>query len=124
MQAISARYVLAYSGLLALLFVLSCAGGMTGSVLLWFGLEELAKAGEAEPAPAVPVYPREEFTRLVRDRTGQEVIYAVGRPDSTSKDSDVEYWHYRRRTRDPITDRIDTDAQVVFRDGKVREVTY
>jgi hypothetical protein len=57
-------------------------------------------------------------------KTPREVIEAVGEPDRTSADSDTQYWHFRGRTRDPVTSHIDTDVQVVFRDGKVTSVNY
>ena len=48
-----------------------------------------------------------------------EVIAAVGKPDETSVDNDATYWHFKKRTRDPLTGDRDTDVQVVIKHGKV-----
>jgi hypothetical protein len=67
---------------------------------------------------------RTEFNSKVVGRTEDEVFRDVGPPDFTSKDSEALYWHYRKRTTDPVTGAADTDAQVVFRDGKAVRVNY
>lgn len=82
-------------------------------------------AGRSTPTPpGPPVYSRPEFTRLVMGKPEDEVIQAVGRPDETSDDRDARYWHFKNRTRDPITGEEDTDVQVVIKGGKVADVNY
>ncbi|QEH31810.1 hypothetical protein OJF2_02750 [Aquisphaera giovannonii] len=78
-----------------------------------------------EPAgPARPVFPREEFTRRVMGKSEDEVVAAVGRPDVTSEDNGARYWHFKKRTRDPVTQDEDTDVQVVIKEGKVTNINF
>lgn len=104
-------------------FLSLLAGGVAGGALVWSQAGPDASGGAAEPTEIV-VYDREDFRRLLQGKTPAEVREAVGTPDRTSEDSDTAYWHYRRRTRDPIADRLDGDAQVVFREGRVVSVSY
>jgi len=76
--------------------------------------------GRHEP----PAYTRAEFTALIMGKTTQEVLEVLGEPARRSQDSEAEYWHYRQRTRDPLTDRTDILVQVVFYDGRVLHVNY
>jgi hypothetical protein len=85
----------------------------------WF---EPARAAERESEPAT--YTRQEFTDLVRERSRDEVVRVLGKPDRTSQDEEAEYWHYRDRTRDPLTGRTDSSAQLVIRRGRVEVVNY
>jgi hypothetical protein len=80
--------------------------------------------GPADEEGGLLVYSREEFTELIRGRTPDEVREALGTPAKTSEDPEAEYWHYRNRTRDPITERLDSDVQIVFRKGRVEDITY
>jgi hypothetical protein len=70
------------------------------------------------------VLTRPEFSRQVMGRSEKEVVEAVGRPDETSEDAQTHYWHFKRRTRDPLTKERDLDVQVVFKSGKVTSVNY
>jgi hypothetical protein len=70
------------------------------------------------------IYARGEFSPLVMDKTEEEVYQTMGKPDTTSQDSDAHYWHYRNCTRDPVSKQADTDVQLVFRKGKVAAVNY
>ena len=76
------------------------------------------------PPPPPPVYSRPEFSRLVLGKSEAEVIEAVGRPDETSEDDDARYWHFKKRTLDPLTQEKDTDVQVVIKGGKVASINY
>jgi hypothetical protein len=80
------------------------------------------------PPPERPAQPqllsRSEFIDKVMNKTDDEVYQAAGPPDFTSKDSDAQYWHYRKRTKDPVTGVTDMDAQVVFRHGRAAAVNY
>ena len=83
------------------------------------------RAGQSQsPPPPSPVYSRPEFSRLVLGKSEAEVIEAVGRPDETSEDDDARYWHFKKRTLDPLTQEKDTDVQVVIKDGKVADINY
>ncbi|HLJ97032.1 MAG TPA: hypothetical protein VKU02_27960 [Gemmataceae bacterium] len=67
---------------------------------------------------------RHEFEERIMGKTTEEVLHAVGRPNTTSQEKNVQYWHYANRTKDPLTGKSDSDAQVVFEDGHVRTVNY
>lgn len=73
--------------------------------------------------PAKRVYTREEFRELVEGKSEAGVLEAVGRPDDTSDLGSVRFWHYHRTTRDTITGKIDSIAQVEFR-RNVASVNY
>ena len=89
------------------------------SVSGWF------RGGDPPPAEAeVTVYTRGEFTSMVMGKSEVEVLDHLGKPDRTATDSDARYWHYKGRTKDPVSGETDTDAQLVFRDGRVTAVTY
>ena len=83
-----------------------------------------ARKSQSPPLPPPPVYSRPEFSRLVLGRSEAEVIKAVGRPDETSEDDDARYWHFKKRTLDPLTQEKDTDVQVVIKAGRVVEINY
>jgi hypothetical protein len=83
-----------------------------------------ARKSQSPPLPPPPVYSRPEFSRLVLGRSEAEVIEAVGRPDETSEDDDARYWHFKKRTLDPLTREKDTDVQVVIKGGKVVNINY
>jgi hypothetical protein len=112
------RWTFALIGfILGTLFGLALAGGAYVAVS-----RALRPAPPASPPN--PVFAREEFTRRVMGKTEDEVISAVGRPDETSDDNDARYWHFKKRTRDPLTQAEDTDVQVVIKQGKVANVNY
>jgi hypothetical protein len=60
----------------------------------------------------------------VLGKSEEEVIDAVGRPDETSEDDDARYWHFKKRTLDPLTQEKDADVQVVIKGGKVASINY
>jgi outer membrane protein assembly factor BamE (lipoprotein component of BamABCDE complex) len=70
------------------------------------------------------VYTRDEFKQLILGKTEDEVLQALGKPRSTSQKENVQYWHYANRTMDPLTKKIDSDAQVVLENGRVRAINY
>ena len=82
------------------------------------------RARQSQSPPPPPVYSRPEFSRLVMGKSEAEVIEAVGRPDETSEDDDARYWHFKKRTLDPLTQEKDTDVQVVIKGGKVASINY
>lgn len=91
---------------------------------LYFGLSSFRGPPSGPEGAGRPVYPRPEFDRLVMGKAEAEVVKAVGRPDSTSEDEATQFWHYKRRVRDPVTDALDTDVQVVIEGGKVVGINY
>ena len=83
-----------------------------------------ARQSQSPPPHPHPVYSRPEFSRRVLGKSEAEVIEVVGRPDETSEDDDARYWHFKKRTLDPVTQEKDTDVQVVIKDGKVADINY
>lgn len=84
-----------------------------------------ARSGETT-AGADSVMTREQFRTAVMGKTAEQVIAAVGRPESTSDYSTVSAWYYEKKTKDPITGKIDISAQVLFdkETGRVRSVSF
>ncbi len=80
--------------------------------------------GGRSPSPGPTVFTRPEFSKLVMGKSEDQVIQTVGRPDETTEDNDSRYWHFKNRTRDPLTGEEDTDVQVVLKGGKVAEINY
>src|SRR5436309_2829919 len=85
--------------------VFALGAGLLLGIGLMGGLQRTAP----DQGPEHPVYTRDEFTGLVKGKTPQEVRKTMGDPAKTSVDPEAEYWHYRRCTRDPLTDRLDED---------------
>ena len=83
-----------------------------------------AKAAEAKAARLRGLYSRTAFRNLILGATPSEVLAAVGKPESTVDQTRVQYWFYRERTKDIVTDNIDSSATVEFRNGVVENVTY
>lgn len=88
----------------------------------------LAGCQDRPPEPAKPaaptVYDREEFRKMVTGLTPDELIRAVGRPDSTTDLGTSQTWVYNGRTRDPVTGKVDLFAYLTIRGGKVAEVFF
>lgn len=103
--------------ILGTLFGLAVAGGAYVAV---------SRALRPPPpaSPPEPVFTRPEFTRRVMGKTESEVVAAVGKPDETTEDNSARYWHYKKRTQDPLTQEKDTDVQVVIKQGKVSNINY
>lgn len=80
----------------------------------------------ASPA-AKKTYSRDEFTKLVMGKTGDEVIKRLGRPDTTQENAstpDSPTWFYHDITIDPVSGKTDYAAQLIFDRGKVVNVNY
>jgi hypothetical protein len=75
---------------------------------------------------AKPVYARDEFEHMIVGMDENQVFESVGPPDRTASDthSKTWFWHYLKRTRDPVTQKLDSDAQVVFEEGRVVKISY
>jgi hypothetical protein len=57
-------------------------------------------------------------------KSEDEVLRDVGKPYTTSAANGVRYWHYVERTWDPLTKAIDSDVQVILKEGRVCAVNY
>jgi hypothetical protein len=79
---------------------------------------------QGDEAHANHVYTRQQFEALIMSKTEEDVLRAVGKPHTTSRGKDVQYWHYANLTMDPLTKKRDSDAQVVFENGNVRAINY
>jgi hypothetical protein len=98
--------------------------GSALTIALVVGMYFAVAAYHRPPPETAPVFTRTEFTKKVLGKSESEVIQAVGKPDDTSEDSNSRYWHFKRRTRDPLTNEKDTDVQVVIKQGRVANVNY
>ena len=68
---------------------------------------------------------RNEFeAKLVVGMSEQEVIAAIGTPDSTSENGNLKFWYYKQKTVDPITGKVDSSIQVCFKNGKYSDTNY
>jgi hypothetical protein len=110
-------------GGILLLVVVGCGG------LLMFGWMSAARVAEKieqeEKAKAELAITRVQFQTLVLNKTPDEVIAAVGKPDSTQQAGQGDpIWYYKKRTKDPLTGKLDVHAQVIFEKGKVARVSY
>lgn len=115
----SSRWAIAIpSFFLGVIVALALAGGVA------YGVYRAVRSEAPRAEAKAPVLDRDEFSRRVMDRSEDEVIAAVGRPDDTSEDNGTKFWHYKKRTRDPLTRREDTDVQVVIKRGKVVNINY
>jgi uncharacterized protein (DUF58 family) len=86
---------------------------------------EAGAEAQAAATAAHGVYTRQRFRLLLLDNTPDEVVAAVGKPDSTQDPGDGSpNWSYHQRTRGPVSGEIDGKAQVVFKDGRVTAVDY
>ena len=83
-----------------------------------------ALAADAQvPAQRPAPIDREEFKLKVMGKTPAEVVEAVGKPDST-KDGRDPTWSYDQRTFDPVTQKVDVQAQVTFSNGEAKRVDF
>lgn len=117
-------------GLPPALVVLLAVGGGCVFLAVAVGVGALMLAGrtvETRPTqtePANKLYTRDEFRKLLVGKTADEVLQAVGKPDSTSETALGAYWYYRHKTTDPVTGQTDANAQVCFSNGQVVRINY
>ena len=71
-----------------------------------------------------PLPTRDEFRKQVMGATQSEVLEAFGSPKRTTESGRAKYWSYRGITRDGTTGRKDSEALVIFRDGRVTAVNF
>ncbi|MGZ5009401.1 MAG: hypothetical protein ACXV74_00400 [Methylobacter sp.] len=67
---------------------------------------------------------RDTFKYSVLRKTTDQVILAVGKPSTTQQAGGTEYWNYHYATKDPITGKLDHNAQMVIENGYVRDVNF
>jgi len=67
-------------------------------------------------------YPREEFEKMVKGKSAQEVVAALGQPDYKVQTVPKEEWKYAYITTNG--DKKDAWAQLNFDGGHVATVTY
>lgn len=99
------------------------------AVLALVGCDKLKPTGTngtatVATASAKKTYTRAEFKALVVGKTPEQVIAAVGKPDSTQESSIGQTWYYRETTVDPITGKADATAQLVFENGIVDRINF
>jgi hypothetical protein len=90
-----------------------------------------AAAAAAELPPVAPQPPprtwsREEFTRIVKGHSTDDVVAAIGPPDTTYGVAGAREstWIFRWRTVDTVTGKTDHIAIVTVRDGRVISIAY
>lgn len=73
-----------------------------------------------------PTLSRQEFaSRCVVGDGYLQCKAGVGAPDRTQESTaGVEYWYFLRRTRDPVTGRVDNVTQVVIERGWIRAINF
>lgn len=105
----------------------TCLGWIAAASLTWVSGCQDRPAGGAvvtQAATTRTVYTREEFRKLVVGLTPDEVIAKVGRPYATQDSGSEPMWYYNGLARDPVSGKVDTFIQVIFKDGKVDRVNY
>lgn len=70
------------------------------------------------------VYSREEFDKLALGKSREDVVSAVGTPDSTTEKGGETIWHYKGITRDTATNTTDDTTQVILEGGLVVRVVH
>jgi hypothetical protein len=83
-------------------------------------------ATPATPAVDAPMSRGEFMSKCVVGRQAEVCLSDLRmRPDSTQGGtSSREYWYFRNRTFDPITNKRDSSAQVVIENGVVRGANF
>jgi hypothetical protein len=100
-------------------------GGFVLLLLFVVGVEQLGSSNKTNHgAGSQKIYLREEFRAMLLGKTQDEVLEIVGKPESTSDSGDLSSWHYKRITKDPVTDKIDSIVFVHFDRGRVSSVDY
>ena len=60
---------------------------------------------------------REEFKRLVLDKTSNDVLKTIGTPNRTQELGGFTYWYYDNATYDPISGNMDFQSQLCLING-------
>lgn len=70
---------------------------------------------------------REELQQAIIGKSPDQVIAAIGRPDRTSTGGQgglTQYWYYDGATKDEITGKVDSTAQVIVENGQVDSINF
>ncbi len=65
---------------------------------------------------------RYDFRKAVVGKTKDQVEQAVGEPDKTSDLSDLSFWYYNNKVKDPTTGNMDESVYILFKNGIAEEV--
>lgn len=115
------------SPLVLILVVAALVAVVAGGVGVGIGIvlgKTIAKNDGMIPTPARATMTRAEFRAAVEGKTAEEIIAAIGKPDSTTESSaGNETWRYGRITKDPTTGNVDSQAAFTFSKGRAANVT-
>jgi hypothetical protein len=89
-----------------------------------FSANEPSKSTPSDNEPSKSVMTREEFRQAVLWKSTNDVIQSVGRPDRTQDSGGSQYWYYEKRTKDPVSGKVDRSVQVVIQNGFVESVNF
>lgn len=102
--------------------LLLCGGVTAFGVYMLYGVGKAVQ--EARPTHAKR-FTRDEFREMLMEKTKEEVIAAVGRPEYTTEPGSGHYWRYGNITYDPVSGKTDASAYVRFNSfNKVAAVDY
>lgn len=70
-------------------------------------------------------YTRDELKEALKDKSKDEVLKLLGRPQRTTANGIFEHWEYPGRTYDPIAQRNDTSLTITFSTtGRVLSISH
>jgi hypothetical protein len=69
------------------------------------------------------LFTRDEFRGFI-GATPDDVMASVGPPEFRTEQGNRTTWHFKNKSRDPATGKIDPVAKVVFEGGVVIEVSF
>jgi hypothetical protein len=92
--------------------------GYGGLVLVVIALLNMCSSPNENKNTATALL-RNDLEATVIGKTPDEVIAAIGRPNSTQHLTQMDIWSYNNLTKDPISGKLDRTTQVVFENGRV-----
>lgn len=101
-------------GLPVAVWVAIIAGAMAVSVGAAGLLAASWWAGGRATVPKQKTWTRDEFRTMLNNKTKDEVLELVGRPDRTVEPGAGNYWRYTSVTVDPVSGKVDTTTFVRF----------
>ena len=88
-------------------------------------ITDLTEAIRLDPAYAKSkLLDRDVFKKLVIGKTKVQVLDLLGKPDNTFEVAPWQYWEYKKRTKDSVTDKGDGTVQLMFEDGKIGAANF
>lgn len=88
------------------------------------GLPSESESSRAKPMPRSKVLDIRAAQEQLAGKTMPEVLRAVGSPSRQNGNSEWEWWTYEETFFDPITQRILPVVTLVFRDGRLLEISF